>query len=144
MDQLKLVALDDQDLNIISAHIQDAVAKVGDLKYQPRERRFVFPMYRFAWETQTARFPGPPERRNSVLHFDRVSSARSSGVARGKSTDTLALLALRFLPAEAPGGVIELLFSGGGTIQLDVECIEARLSDLGGAWQASSRPKHQI
>jgi len=144
MDQLKLVALDEQDLNVISAHVQDAVTKAGDLKFQPRERRFVVPMYRFAWETQSARFPGLPERRNSVLHFDRVSAARASGVAQARPTDALSLLALRFHPAEAPGGAIELVFSGGGTIRLDVECIEARLSDLGGAWQASSRPQHRI
>jgi hypothetical protein len=144
MDQLKLVALDEQDLNVISAHVQDAVTRVGDLKFLPRDQRFVVPMYRFAWETQTARFPGRPERRNSVLHFERVRVARAAGVAQGKAGDMLSLLALRFLPAEAPGGLIELVFSGGGTIRLDVECIEARLSDLGGAWQASSRPKHRI
>jgi hypothetical protein len=144
MDQLKLVALDDQDLNVISAHVQDAVTKVGDLKFLPHGRRFVVPMRRFAWETQGGFFPGKPERRNSVLHFERVASAQASGVAQGRPADVLSLLALRFHPAEAPGGTIELVFSGGGAIRLDVECIEARLSDLGGAWEASSRPRHRL
>lgn len=144
MDLLKLAALDEQDLNIVSAHVQDAVLKVGDLKFVPREHRFVMPMHRFAWETQTGLFPGKPERRYSVLHFDQVKTARAAGVARGKPADALSLLALRFHPGEAPGGIIELVFSGGGGIRLDVECIEARLADLGGAWEASSRPKHRI
>lgn len=144
MDQLKLVALDEQDLNVISAHVQDAVTRIGDLKFLARDRRFVVPMRRFAWETQAGLFPGKPERRNSVLHFDRVNAARGSGLAQGKPADALSLLALRFQSAEAPAGTIELVFSGGGTIRLDVECIETRLADLGGAWEASSRPKHRI
>ncbi|MDQ6437572.1 DUF2948 family protein [Mesorhizobium sp. LHD-90] len=143
MDQLKLVALDEEDLNIVSAHVQDAVMKAGDIKFFARERRFVVPMNRFAWETQTGLFPGKPERRNSVLHFERVNAAKAAGLPRDKLAETLSLLALRFVAAEAPAGTIELLFSAGATIRLEVECIEARLSDLGGAWEASSRPKHR-
>lgn len=142
MDQLKLVALDEDDLNIVSAHVQDAVMRLGDLKFLGRERRFVVPMNRFAWETQAGLFPGKPERRNSILHFERVNSARAAGLPRDKPLETLSLLALRFSPADAPAGAIELVFSGGGTLRLHVECIEARLSDMGGAWEASSRPKH--
>ena len=53
----------------------------------------------------------------------------------------LSLLAIRFVAADAPAGMVELDFSGGATIRLDVECIEARLADLGGAWEASSRTR---
>lgn len=144
MDQLKLVALDEDDLNIVSAHVQDAVMRLGDLKFLAREHRFVLPMNRFAWEIQSGLFPGKPERRNSILHFERVNSAKAAGLPRDKPLETLSLLALRFSPAEAPAGAIELVFSGGGTLRLDVECIEAKLSDLGGAWEASSRPRHRI
>ena len=52
MNALKLVALDDEDLNIISAHTQDAVMKVADLEYLPAAKRFVLPMNRFAWEVK--------------------------------------------------------------------------------------------
>ena len=55
----------------------------------------------------------------------------------------LSLLAVRFSPAEAPAGAIELVFSGNAVIRLDVECIEAKLADTGGAWRASSRPVHR-
>ncbi len=58
----------------------------------------------------------------------------------------LSLLAIRFIPrnAEDPGGIIELVFSGGGAIRLDVECIEATLSDAGEPWAARGRPEHPI
>lgn len=144
MGQLKLLALDEQDLKIVSAHVQDAVMKVGELKYEAAARRFVLPMNRFAWEARTGFFRRQFQRRKSVLDFGRVLSVKSAGIDREKPETVLSLLAIRFLRKEEPAGTIELAFSGGGTIALEVECIEARLADLVGAWQASSRPIHQI
>lgn len=143
MTPLKLVALDEKDLEIVSAHTQDAVMKVGELAYLPDVRRFVAPMKRFAWEASTGFFRRRDERRQSVLHFDRVLAARLSAVDRSKPDDVLSLLAIRFAQSDAPAGTIELIFSGGGSIRLDVECVEARLADLGAAWQAASRPTHK-
>lgn len=143
MDALKLIALDDQDLAVISAHVQDAVMKVGDLEFLPAAKRFVLPMNRFAWEKK-GRFLRPNnERRQSVLHFDRVLGAKTSGIARNDPAEILSLLAVSFVALDAPAGIVELIFSGGGTVMLDVECIEARLADTGGAWQATSRPMHR-
>jgi hypothetical protein len=144
MDLLKLVVLDEQDLTIVSAHVQDAVTKVGDLKYLEEAKSFVVPMNRFAWETQGGRMPRTPERRNSVLHFDRVLAVKATGIARDRPAETLALLAIGFEPGATPAGAVTLTFSGGGAIRLEVECIEARLADLGGAWQAISRPRHAL
>lgn len=143
MNALKLIALDGEDLQIVSAHVQDAVMKVRDLKYTPREKRFVAAMNRYAWEERGGFFRKKRERRNSVLHFDRVLAARISGIDPKKPDEVLSLLAVTFQPGETPAGVIELVFSGGAAIRLEVECIEARLSDLGGAWQASSTPAHR-
>jgi hypothetical protein len=140
---LKLLALDEEDLGIISAHVQDAVMKVGDLEFIPAARRFLVPMYRFAWEKEASLARPQPERRNSVLHFDRVLSAQLSGIARDKPQDVLSLLAVTFTPTDPPAGRIELVFAGGGSIRLGVECVEARMTDLGGAWGASSRPVHR-
>ena len=145
MTPLKLVALDEDDLKIVSAHVQDAVMKVGDLEFLPSLKRFVVPMNRFAWEGKGRFLFRPrPQRRNSVLHFDRVLNAKTSGIARDKPAEILSLLAISFVPMDAPAGIVELIFSGGGAIMLDVECVEARLADLGGAWQASSRPHHKV
>ena len=143
MDALKLVALDAEDLNVVSAHVQDAVTKVGELEFLPRVRRFVVPMNRFVWEKKSGFFRQNNERRRAVLHFDRVLGAKTSGISRGRPDDVLSLLAISFVPLDPPAGLVELIFSGGGTIMLDVECIEARLADIGGAWQAMSRPIHK-
>jgi hypothetical protein len=143
MNALKLVALDDQDLSIISAHVQDAVMKVSDLEFLPSVKRFVLTMNRFVWEAKSGFFRQHNERRQSVLHFDRVLAAKTSGIARDKPAEILSLLAISFVALDKPAGIVELIFSGGGAIMLDVECIEARLADVSGAWEATSRPVHR-
>ncbi len=140
---LKLVALDDQDLGIVSAHVQDAVMKIGDLQFMPTAKRFVLTMNRFVWEAKSGLFRQHNERRQAVLHFDRVLGAKTNGIPRDKPAEILSLLAISFIEISKPSGIVELIFSGGGTIMLDVECIEARLADIGGAWEATSRPIHK-
>ena len=142
MEQLKLVALDADDLEIISAHVQDAVMQVGAIDWRPGEKRFLIEMNRFVWEKAGGLLRRHNERRRSVLHFDRVLAVRSSGIDRGKAQEVLSLLTIGFAEDAAPAGSIELLFAGGGAIVLDVECVEARLADLGAAWAAGSRPVH--
>jgi len=142
---LKLAALDEEDLKIISAHVQDAVMKTGELTYLKREKQFTLAMRRFAWEKEEKSFffsRRPHERRLSALTFNRVFTVRSSGIDIKKPDEVLSLLAIRFLPGERPSGTIELDFSGNATIQLDVECIEVRLTDLGAAWETPVRPRH--
>ena len=142
MEQLKLVALDADDLEIVSAHVQDAVIQIGAFDWRPKEKRFLIEMNRFVWEKAGGIFRKHNERRRSILHFDRVLAVRSSGIDRDKRQDVLSLLTIGFAEDDAPAGTIELLFAGGGSLALDVECIETRLTDLGAAWAASSRPAH--
>lgn len=143
MSQLKLVALDEQDLQIVSAHVQDAVMKVSDLAFLAAEKRFIIPLNRFVWENRSGFFRKNNERRRSTLHFEAVNAVRSTGIDRERADDVLSLLAIRFQPGEElPAGVLELIFSGDAAIRLEVDYVEARLADLGAAWQAGSRPRH--
>lgn len=142
MELLKLTALDPDDLEIVSAHVQDALVRVSGLAWRPGEKRFALEMNRFAWERAGGMWRKHNERRRSVLHFDRVLSVRSTGIDRGKPEEILSLLTIGFVGDETPAGSVELLFAGGAALSLEVECVEARLTDLGAAWQASSRPHH--
>lgn len=145
MDLLKLAALDEDDLKVISAHAQDAVMKVGDLVYRPREKRFAAAMNRFAWEKRRRLFARGHERRRAALTFDRALAVRTAGIDRARPDTVLSLLAVTFRPAEAPpAGTVLLTFSGGAELAIDVECIEARLADLGAAWQTPARPRHGV
>jgi hypothetical protein len=141
MDLLRLVALDQEDLAIISAHLQDAVVRVGDIAYLPGEQRFAVVGRRFDWESAPQE---PPRRRLTGLHFERVTAVRARGIDPSKQDAILELLAITFEERDAPSGTATLFFADGGAIQIDVECIEMQMKDLGPVWEAESRPVHQI
>ncbi len=149
MPDLKLIALDREDLSVISAHFQDAVFRVADMTYLPREKRFVAVGNRFDWavslkETVKNKKSGY-ERRRSGLRIDRVLSAKIHSLDLNDPSQALALLALGFEPDANPDSVeghVTLTFSGGAAIRLRVECLEVEMKDLGGAWTAKRSPLH--
>ena len=144
-DRLRLVALDTDDLAVLSAQVQDAVLKVQDLRWLAREKRFILAMNRFAWDAMPgSRRRREYQRRRSALHFDRVESVRSAGINRQSGDAVLELLAVRFEPREEPSGDVVLDFAGGPTIRLSVECLEAQLTDLGPAWSTPHAPRHSL
>lgn len=138
MPDLKLMALDTEDLDIISATTQDAVIRVGDMGYAKADQRFALLMNRFAWEEASK----VRQRKRAALHFDRVRDVKVSGIDTNAVDGVLELLAIRFTQTDDPAGHVDLDFAGGGTIRLSVECLEARLQDLGAAWAAKATPAH--
>ena len=142
MTDLKLLALDTEDLGVISAHMQDAVFKVGDIAYSPRLGQLTLSANRFDWELSD-RKDKSYERHRAALVFKRVLAVRSTGIDRRQRDEVLSLLALRFeQKGEGPDGTVELTLAGKATIALDVECIEVQLADIGGAWETPNRPDH--
>jgi Protein of unknown function (DUF2948) len=142
MTPLKLLALDDDDLKIISCHLQDAVIRVGDMTFLPERKRFAAVLNRFDWECALESKSKDNRRRRAALRFDRVFGAQLKGVRPDQQDKVLSLLAIRFEPGELPSGVIELAFSGDVSIRLQAECIEAELRDLGPVWPTKHRPRH--
>jgi hypothetical protein len=136
---LKLVALDPEDLAVLSAHLQDAIAKVGDIAYLPKEKRFAMLLNRFDW---TGSERDPPVRRRAGIHFERVLAAKTRGIDLAASEAIVNLLAVEFEEKEPPTGIVTLFFSGEAAIKLEVECLEAALSDIGPQWPARKRPRH--
>lgn len=143
MTDLKLIALDTEDLDVISATTQDAIVRVGDMGYAKADRRFALLMNRFAWEDGAVKARGQAGvRKRAALHFERVTGVRIAGFDPTAHDGVLALLTIRFTETDAPGGHVDLAFAGGGTVRLDVEVLEARLQDLGAAWAAKVKPEH--
>src|SRR5512139_1779800 len=91
---LKLCAFDEEDLAVLSAHVQDAVLKVADLVYLPQQNRFAVAMNRFIWEKAADGRRRAYERRRSVLTFDRVQAVRSSHIDRERPDAVVELLAV--------------------------------------------------
>ena len=144
-DRLRLIALDADDLAVLSAYVQDAVLKVGDMSWRRREKHFILTMNRFAWDALGgSRRKRDYQRRRAALHFARVEGIRSVGIDRAESETVLELLAVRFEPREEPSGDVVLDFAGGPTIRLSVECLEVQLTDLGPTWSTAHVPRHVL
>jgi hypothetical protein len=148
MTDLKLIALDEEDLAVLSAHLQDAVMRVADIAYLKTERRFAAVANRFDWERGSLNGVEPRRRKDAHvrkrcgLRFERVLGAQVTGFDLKAKDAILSLLAIGFEPDDPPAGHILLVFSGGAAIRLHVECIEAELKDLGAAWRAKGKPNH--
>ena len=152
MTELKLIALEPEDLQIVSTHLQDAVLTVADIAYLPWERRFAALLNRFDWAA-AQNVPVDPSatgskpafaRHRTALRFEQVLSARVKDIDLTDKKRVLNLLAIQF-EARAqgdPSGSVSLIFAGDAAIRLDVEYIEAELRDLGAVWATGSRPEH--
>ena len=143
---LKLIALDVEDLTVLSAAVQDAILDESEISFDASKGQLILPLRRYAWELPGARrwlFP-TKQRRLSVLDFARVLKVEHKGMSKDKS-GPLAILALKFEQTggdDDPSGVMDIVFAGAGMLRAHVECVEARLVDQGATWRAAAKPRH--
>jgi hypothetical protein len=138
---LKLIALDREGLEVISAHVQNTCVKRSDMAWLPRQHRFVVAGMRYDWVGAKT---GPAERVASILRFDRVLKVSHLGLDRLDSEATLNLLALTFEKTDPPAGMIILAFADGELVRLEVECVEVELRDMGLRLPAEACPGHAL
>jgi len=127
---LKLIALDPDDLAVISTHVQDARVRISDIVWRQGEKRLVMGMNRLDWE-QTLAGQTAPRRLVAALRFDRVLSCKSRNIDLSERNRVLELVGIEFHPDEVPGGNALLIFGEGAALRLDLECLECELTDLG-------------
>ncbi|MCW5692746.1 MAG: DUF2948 family protein [Pseudolabrys sp.] len=142
-EPLKFAVLDEEDLEVVSTHLQDAAVKVADVIWQPKAKRLVLGLNRFDWEQAIADKPQNCRRR-AALRFERVQSFKCRGVDPSLKDAVLNLLAVEFTPTDAPSGIVSLIFSGEAAMRLEVECLEIELADLGPVWTCTGRPVHAV
>jgi hypothetical protein len=135
---LRLLAQDADDLAVISAALQDAVAKVGDIAFEPRARVLTVALNRFRWEA------GRGERVRSALQIAGVLKVETRKIRRDAPEAVVELLAVTFEAGESPGGVVTLSFAGGGDLRATVECVEAVLADVSAPWRTPRTPRHEL
>ena len=134
---LRLLAQDADDLAVVSAALQDAVVKVGDIQFEPKARRLTIALNRFRWEGEER------SRVRAALQFAGVEAVQARRVRMRAKDAVLALLSVGFEPEDAPGGTISLTFAGGGDIRCRVECVEAVLADVSQPWPTPRTPSHE-
>ncbi len=152
---LKIIARDAEDLAVVSSCLQDSLIPLNEMRYLPRERRFIMVANRFRWEraVQPKHEPEPGadasfdsdedfgarQRINAGICIDRVLAVRSRGIDRSKPDDFLSLLSVQL-----DGNKLLFQFAGGGVIQVEVEGLALYLSDLGKAWPTQWQPDHAL
>jgi hypothetical protein len=151
---IRLMAKDAEDLAVVAACLQDAVVPLAEMRFLKEERQFVMLVNRFRWERASraevpnrdasfadadARGTGD-ERINSGLCVDRVTAVRSRGLDPEKPSRFLELITIGL---DGPNK-LNILFAGGGAIQLEIEMLSLFLQDFGEAWPTQWRPDHGI
>lgn len=134
---LQLLAQDPEDLAVISAALQDAVAKVGDIAFEARARRLTIAFNRYRWEA------GQRQRVRSALQVGGVLDLKARKIRRDRRDAIVELLAIAFEAGDAPGGALILSFAGGGDLRAEVECIDAVLADVSQPWPTPRSPRHE-
>lgn len=137
-EPLRLIAEDAEDLKTLSAALQDAAGKIGDIRYDPAARTLTLALNRYRWETGGMR----GERVRTALQVGGVLSVKARRLRQGAPDAVLSLLDVGFEPGAAPGGTVAFVFAGGGDLRCEVECIDAALADVSGAWPARRTPEH--
>ena len=136
---LRLLAEDAEDLAVISAALQDAVGLVGDIAFDAKTQRLTLGLNRFCWENGVR----AKARVRTGLQFGSVLSVQTKNLRRDAKDAVVELLAVQFEPGEAPGGVVHLIFAGGGDLRAKVECIDVIVADLSAPWPTPRRPSHK-
>ena len=140
---LRLLAESAEDLEIISAAVQDAVVKAGNLNYEARLHRFSLELNRFRWEDGVQK-RREGERVRALLAFDGVMGVKTRAITKADPELILSLLQVTFTPDEdPPGGTVTLLFAGDGEIVLTVEVLDATLLDSDYVWATRHTPSHE-
>ncbi len=134
---LQLLAEDADDLAVLSAALQDAVAKVRDIVFEPKRRRLTVAFNRYRWEA------GARQRVRSALQLGGVMQVQARKIRRDRPDAVVELLTIAFEPGTAPGGVLTLSFAGGGDLRAQVECIDAVLADVSEPWPTPRTPSHE-
>lgn len=136
---LRLLAQDAEDLAVISAALQDAVAKIGDIRWDAQGRTLTLACNRFRWEAGGKK---TGERVRAALQLGDVTGVQARNLKRDAKGAIVELLAISFEPAEAPGGTVLLTFAGGGDLRVGVDCLDLVLADVSEPWATPRRPGH--
>lgn len=142
MSDLKLIAMDAEDLEVISSHVQDALLYVRDIDFAASNKQLNLAINRCHNEADMG--INRVKRSHSGLVFSHVDNIQVQNINRAKSEQILSLLNVEFNPTEEPAGEMVLNFADGATIKLSVSCLEVHLADLGEQWVSKVKPTHKV
>ena len=139
---LKLIAKTEEDLRVVSAHLQDSIASVADIANLKKNKIFLMQLNRFMWEDVEKGVFRKNKRIRTVLKFENILKATSKNVEQKKNDRFLDFLAIETFKMPDKNYEMNLIFSGDIIIKLIAEAIEVTLDDQGLPWESKNKPKH--
>ncbi len=143
VQNLKLIAKTDEDLRVISAHLQDSIVKTSDIANLKKNRIFLMQLNRFMWEDVEKGVFRKNKRIRTILRFENILKVTSKNVNQKKNDRFLDFLAIETSKMPDKNYEMNLIFSGDIVIKLVAEAIEVTLDDQGSPWESKNKPKHK-
>ena len=139
---LKLIARTEEDLRVVSAHLQDSIASISDIANLKKNKIFLMQLNRFMWEDAEKGVFRKNKRIRTVLKFDNILKVYSKNINQVKKENFLDFLAIESSQMPDNNYEMKIIFAGDAIIKIITEVIEVTLDDQGDAWDTKNKPKH--
>ena len=140
---LKLIAKTEEDIRIVSAHLQDSIGNVADIANLKKNKIFLMQLNRFMWEDVEKGVFRKNKRIRTILKFENVLKVISRNINQLKKDKFLDFLAIETNITPDNNYEMKIIFAGDSIISIIAEVIEVTLDDQGEAWDTKNRPKHK-
>ena len=141
---LKLIARTEEDLKVVSAHLQDAISNVSDIANLKKNRIFIMQLNRFMWEDVEKGVFRKNKRIRTILKFDNVMKVYSKKIDLIKKDKFLDFLTIETNQMPDKNYEMKIVFAGDSVIKVISEVIDVTLDDQGEAWDTKNMPKHKV
>ena len=141
---LKLKANSNEDLKVLSAHLQDSIVATSDIANLKKNRIFLMQLNRFMWEDVEKGVFRKNKRTRTILKFDNVTAISSKNINQNNNSYFLDFLTIECSLMPDKSYEIKLIFSGDSIIKLNSEVIDVTLDDQGAPWESKIKPKHKF
>ena len=139
---LKLIARTEEDLRVVSAHLQDSIVSTSDIASLKKNKIFLMQLNRFMWEDVEKGVFRKNKRIRTILKFENVLNVLSKNIAQNKKNNFLDFLAIETIKMPDNNYEMKIIFAGDSIIRIICEVIEVTLDDQGEAWDTKNKPKH--
>ena len=141
---LKLIARTEEDLRVVSAHLQDSIVNIADIANLQKNKIFLMQLNRFMWEDVEKGVFRKNKRIRTILKFENVLNVLSKNVNQSKKDKFLDFLAIETNKMPDNNYEMKIIFAGDSIIRVICEVIEVTLDDQGEAWDTKNKPKHRV
>ena len=119
----KIIATDNEGLQMISACCAGAEVKIAGIKYLPKNKVFLISLKRLKIETENE-----DKKVDSICKFEFVDNVKSKKIEQDNIEQKLELIAIDYLKNN-DNYEINLIFANNAYITLSTEIIEVTLED---------------